>query len=48
MIDWNDIDWGIDKENSVNPFEVDKNEFLPIPQFEIDLSHGTLTQNPGW
>ncbi len=25
-----------------------KNELLPIPQTEIDLSGGVLTQNPGW
>ncbi|MCY7408959.1 MAG: RagB/SusD family nutrient uptake outer membrane protein, partial [Chitinophagales bacterium] len=25
-----------------------KNELLPIPQTQIDLSQGTLTQNPGW
>lgn len=25
-----------------------KNELLPIPQNEIDISQGTLTQNPNW
>ncbi|MFK7920703.1 MAG: RagB/SusD family nutrient uptake outer membrane protein [Bacteroidia bacterium] len=25
-----------------------KHELFPIPQSEIDLSEGTLTQNPGW
>ncbi len=25
-----------------------KNELLPIPQSEIDLSHGKITQNPNW
>jgi hypothetical protein len=25
-----------------------KNELLPIPQQEIDLSEGALTQNPNW
>lgn len=25
-----------------------KNELLPIPQSQIDISEGTLTQNPGW
>jgi len=25
-----------------------KHELLPIPQSEIDLSGGTITQNPGW
>lgn len=47
-IDWNEIDWGIDASNSVNPFVTGKNEFLPIPQIEIDLSHSSLTQNAGW
>ena len=25
-----------------------KNEWLPVPQNEIDISQGTLTQNPNW
>jgi hypothetical protein len=29
-------------------FVAGKNELLPIPQNEIDISEGTLTQNPGW
>ncbi len=29
-------------------FESGKHELLPIPQAEIDLSQGVLTQNPGW
>ncbi|MBK9730053.1 MAG: RagB/SusD family nutrient uptake outer membrane protein [Chitinophagaceae bacterium] len=29
-------------------FQTNKNEFLPIPQTEIDISQGTLSQNPGW
>ncbi len=29
-------------------FIVGKHELLPIPQSEIDISGGTLTQNPGW
>lgn len=29
-------------------FEEGKHELLPIPQSEIDLSQGVLTQNPGW
>jgi len=24
------------------------NELLPIPQVEIELSHGIITQNPGY
>jgi len=29
-------------------FKADKNEVWPLPQNEIDLSAGTLTQNPGY
>lgn len=29
-------------------FTVGKNELFPIPQSEIDLSGGTISQNPGW
>ncbi|MEO8149006.1 MAG: RagB/SusD family nutrient uptake outer membrane protein [Bacteroidia bacterium] len=29
-------------------FVAGKNELFPIPQSEIDLSEGALTQNPGW
>ena len=29
-------------------FVVGKNELLPIPQSEIDISEGTLIQNPNW
>lgn len=29
-------------------FVKNKHELLPIPQTEIDLSQGTLEQNPGW
>jgi hypothetical protein len=29
-------------------FKAGKNELMPIPQNEIDLSAGTLTQNPGY
>lgn len=29
-------------------FSVGKNEYMPIPQSEIDLSKGKLTQNPGY
>jgi hypothetical protein len=29
-------------------FKVGKNELYPIPQQEIELSGGLLTQNPGW
>jgi hypothetical protein len=29
-------------------FKTGKNELLPIPQSEIDISQGTLMQNPNW
>lgn len=29
-------------------FVAGKNELLPIPQTQIDLSQGTMQQNPGW
>jgi hypothetical protein len=29
-------------------FVTGKHELLPIPQTEIDISQGTLTQNPNW
>jgi hypothetical protein len=29
-------------------FKVGKNEYLPIPLTEINLSRGSLKQNPGW
>ncbi|HUM47739.1 MAG TPA: RagB/SusD family nutrient uptake outer membrane protein, partial [Chitinophagales bacterium] len=29
-------------------FQSNKNELLPIPETEIDISQGTLDQNPGW
>lgn len=33
---------------STGNFTANKNEYFPIPQAEIDLSHGTLKQNPGY
>jgi hypothetical protein len=29
-------------------FKVGKHELLPIPQTQIDLGQGSLTQNPNW
>jgi starch-binding outer membrane protein, SusD/RagB family len=29
-------------------FTAGKNELMPVPQAEIDLSAGVLTQNPGY
>jgi hypothetical protein len=43
-IDWNTLDWGL----PYNPFTVGKNEYLPLPQGEIDVNNGALEQNPGW
>lgn len=47
-IEWDEINWGINSANSVNPFTVGKNEYLPIPIYEINLGRGTYKQNPGW
>jgi hypothetical protein len=29
-------------------FQTGKHELFPIPQSELDLSQGSLTQNPNW
>ncbi len=47
-IDFAQLDWGIDPDNSVIPFVKGKHEYLPIPLSEIDLNEGALEQNPGW
>jgi hypothetical protein len=47
-INWDEIQWGIDATNSVNPFVKGKHEFFPIPLEEIDINGGALKQNPGW
>lgn len=47
-INFDELNWGIDPDNTVNPFVVGKNEYLPIPLSEIDLNEGKLRQNPGW
>ncbi len=47
-IPWENLEWGINKDNSINPFVVGKHEYLPIPIREINLSNGALIQNPGW
>ncbi len=47
-IDWSAIDWGIDANNSINPFIVGKDEFFPIPVSEINVNGGVLGQNQGW
>jgi hypothetical protein len=58
LVRWSfDPAWGIDwaalyqdqsSATGVGRFTVGKNEYLPIPMGEIDLSHGKLKQNPGW
>jgi hypothetical protein len=48
------VRWSLLPEPWTNPeelmegFQKGKNEYLPIPQYEIDLSGGKLKQNPGW
>lgn len=51
------IRWSYDPQFAINwlqiydgaaIFTVGKNEYLPIPQFEIDVNQGGLEQNPGW
>lgn len=50
------IRWGLAKSVYANDngpdgprnFVVGKSELLPIPEKEIELSHGVLTQNPGY
>ncbi len=49
-----DLNAYIAKEKTRRPFfntasfTAGKNEYFPIPQAQIDLSQGTLTQNPGY
>ncbi len=47
-INWDELEWGINSANSVNPFVVGKHEYLPLPLREINLGRGALEQNPGW
>lgn len=48
------VRWSMLPDPWVNPeelmpgFQIGKNEYLPIPQSEIDLADGNLEQNPGW
>jgi hypothetical protein len=52
LIRWSfDPEWGIDWleiYDGQNIFTVGKNEYLPIPLYEINLNEGLLEQNPGW
>lgn len=49
LVRWSMLDdpW-IDIEEVIPYFEKGKNEHLPIPLSEINLSRGSLKQNPGW
>jgi hypothetical protein len=49
LVRWSQLDdpW-IDIEEVIPHFQKGKNEYLPIPLYEIDLSRGSLKQNPGW
>ena len=47
-INWDELEWGINSANTINPFVVGKHEYLPIPLREINLGRGALEQNPGW
>jgi len=38
----------VDCEELMDGFIKGKHEYLPIPQYEINLSGGKLKQNPGW
>jgi hypothetical protein len=51
LIRWSfDSEWGIDwfEIYGKSVFQVGKNEYLPIPLYEINLGHGIYKQNPGW
>lgn len=38
----------VDCEELLPGFQKGKNEYCPLPQYEINLSGGKLVQNPGW
>jgi starch-binding outer membrane protein, SusD/RagB family len=40
--------WFTNLEELMPGFQTGKNEYLPIPQYEIDLNRPALEQNPGW
>jgi hypothetical protein len=40
--------WGVSVSNYIPTFVKGKNEYLPIPQYEIDYMNGNLKQNPGY
>ena len=49
LVRWSQLDdpW-VDIEAIIPSFRKGKNEYLPIPLYEINLSRGSLKQNPGW
>ena len=49
LVRWSMFDdpW-VDIEETIPNFRKNKNEYLPIPNYEINLSRGALKQNPGW
>jgi hypothetical protein len=38
----------VDIESIITKYKKGKNEYLPIPMYEINLAGGNLKQNPGW
>jgi len=38
----------VDIESIIPKYQKGKNEYLPIPMYEINLAGGNLKQNPGW
>jgi hypothetical protein len=46
---WDLVRWGL-AEQELGPlgFQAGKHELFPVPQNEIDLSQGTMSQNPNW
>lgn len=49
LVRWSMYDdpW-VDIKAMIPEFTENKNEYLPLPTYEIDLSRGGLEQNPGW
>lgn len=49
LVRWSQLpDPWVDLEEMIPYFQKGKNEYLPIPLFEINLARGSLKQNPGW
>lgn len=49
LVRWSQLqDPWVDIEEIIPKFVKGKNEYLPIPLSEINLSRGSLKQNPGW